>query len=66
MPLYGVICEICGKEEDIFRPLSRFDDLPECCGQIVSRQLSAPTVIADIQPYQSMATGEWIMSRSQH
>lgn len=26
----------------------------------------APTVIGDIKPYRSMATGEWITSRSQH
>lgn len=66
MPIYGIKCGICGKEDDIFRSLSNYDDLPECCGVRVNRVLSAPMVIADIQPYQSMATGEWIKSRSQH
>lgn len=27
---------------------------------------NAPMVMNDIQPYQSMATGEWITSRSEH
>jgi putative FmdB family regulatory protein len=66
MPLYGVKCNKCGSEEDVYLPLSRFDDLPICCGEKMERQLSAPMVIADIQPYQSMATGEMITSRSQH
>ena len=55
MPLYSVFCESCGKEEDIFRPLARFDELPSCCGARVKRKICAPMVIADIQPYQAMA-----------
>lgn len=66
MPVYGVKCDKCGKEDDIYRPLARFDELPECCGQVVSRVICAPTVIPDIQPYISQATGELIQSRSQH
>jgi hypothetical protein len=31
-----------------------------------ARRLDAPYVAGDIQPYQSMATGEMITSRSQH
>lgn len=41
-------------------------DLPQCCGQTMSRQIVAPMVSTDIAPYQSMATGEWITSRSAH
>lgn len=66
MPLYEVKCSICGEHQDIFRSLANYDDLPDCCGQRTERVLSAPAVLADIQPYQSMATGEWITSRSQH
>lgn len=66
MPLYEVRCKTCGKHTDIFRSLANYDDLPTCCGEVVERVLSAPMVIADIQPYQSMATGEWITSRSHH
>lgn len=66
MPIYGVKCNTCGKEDDIFRSLANYDDLPECCGIRMERVLSAPMVIADIQPYISMKTGEVIKSRSHH
>jgi putative FmdB family regulatory protein len=66
MPLYGVKCNKCGKEDDIFRSISKYDDLPFCCGEKMERQLSAPMVIADIQPYISQKTGELIKSRSHH
>jgi len=65
MPIYRIQCQ-CGHEEDIFRPVSRYDELPDHCGQKMSRKVCAPMVIADIQPYQSMATGEMITSRSHH
>lgn len=34
--------------------------------EYVREEVNAPMVIGDIQPYQSMATGEMIMSRSKH
>ena len=66
MPIYGVKCNTCGKEDDIFRSLANYNDLPECCGIKMERVLSAPMVIADIQPYISQKTGEVIKSRSHH
>ena len=72
MPLYRVKCDTCLSEDDIFRSLSKIDDLPECCGSVVHRVICAPMVIADIRPYQAMgidvATGKapMIGSRSQH
>lgn len=48
------------------RAVKDYDDLPMCCGIKVERVICAPYVIADIQPYQSMVTGETIHSRSQH
>lgn len=66
MPLYDVKCDICGNTDEIFRSVAEMDDLPECCGHKMHRVLSAPMVIADIQPYKSQATGEWITSRSKH
>jgi putative FmdB family regulatory protein len=66
MPIYATKCHLCGARQDVYRPLSAYDDLPECCGAKVERQISAPYVIADIQPYRSMVTGEVIHSRSQH
>ena len=66
MPIYVVKCPKCESRQEIFRSLANFDDLPNCCGIRVERQVCAPMVIADIQPYRSMATGEMITSRSQH
>jgi hypothetical protein len=66
MPIYVVKCPKCESQQEIFRSLANFDDLPDCCGIKVERQICAPMVIADIQPYRSMATGEMITSRSQH
>jgi hypothetical protein len=66
MPLYIVKCPKCESQQEIFRSLTNFDDLPDCCGVKVERIICAPMVIADIQPYRSMATGEMITSRSQH
>jgi hypothetical protein len=66
------MCDTCANEEDIFRPLARIDELPDCCGVTMHRKICAPMVIADIQPYQSMgidvATGKApvITSRSEH
>lgn len=66
MPIYLINCPRCGKQETIFRKLSEYNDLPECCGESMSRMICAPNVISDIQPYKSMVTGEIITSRSQH
>jgi putative FmdB family regulatory protein len=66
MPVYEIQCLNCGKHEDVFRRIAEMNDLPECCGTPMSRCLSAPSVMADIQPYRSMATGEMITSRTQH
>lgn len=66
MPIYTVKCNQCGKQDDIFRKLSEFDNLPECCGEKTQRVICAPMVMADIQPYRSQIDGTYITSRSQH
>lgn len=66
MPLYVVRCEKCGEETEIIRSLANYDDLPSHCGEKMRRVIVAPAVIADIQPYKSMITGEMITSRSKH
>lgn len=72
MPLYSIKCDHCGKEQDVFRSLAKIDDLPDCCGERMHRQVCAPHVVADIAPYQAVAvdvaTGKApvITSRSQH
>jgi hypothetical protein len=73
MPMYRMGCNDCGAEHDVFRTIARIDaDLPECCGATMHRRICAPTVVADIAPYQAMgvdvATGRApvIGSRSAH
>lgn len=65
MPIYTVRCG-CGHTEDLYRALKDYDDLPEHCGERMSRVICAPLVCNDIQPYRSMVTGEIISSRSRH
>lgn len=66
MPIYTIKCDTCGKQEDIFRKLAEYNNLPECCGQITQRVLCAPMVMGDIQPYISQIDGSLITSRSHH
>lgn len=66
MPIYTMTCK-CGHQEDIYRSIAKMnDDLPIHCDEIMQRKIVAPMVAVDIQPYQSMITGEMINSRSQH
>jgi|SRR6478752_6327879 len=66
MPMYRIGCDSCGAEKDIFRSLSQYNDLPNCCDEPMTRRVCAPAVLADINPYRSMATGEMITGRRQH
>ena len=66
MPIYAVHCNQCGKDEDIYRTIANYNDLPECCGQRMDRIICAPQVIKDIDPYVSQIDGSVITSRSQH
>jgi hypothetical protein len=66
MPIYAIRCGSCGKTDEVFRSVKDYDNLPECCGQKMGRQVCAPMVAPDIQPYRSTVTGELIGSRSAH
>lgn len=66
MPIYAIKCNHCGHSEDVYRSVANYDDLPEHCGHKMGRMLTAPYVQPDIQGYKSMATGEYIGSRSAH
>jgi len=66
MPIYAIRCPECGHAEDVYRTVAQMDDLPDHCGVKMRRMICAPMVVADIQPYKSMVTGEMITSRSQH
>lgn len=66
MPIYAIRCSHCGERQDVYRSVKDYDDLPEHCGERMTRMVTAPYVVTDIQPYQSMVTGEMITSRSRH
>lgn len=66
MPIYAIRCSHCGERQDVYRAVKDYDNLPEHCGERMHRMVTAPYVVPDIQPYQSMVTGEMITSRSQH
>lgn len=66
MPIYRTACDTCGQQQDIFRSLAQYDDLPSCCGARMHRVMCAPAVVADYQPYRSMVTGEMIEGRKAH
>lgn len=66
MPMYSVKCSECGHVEDVYRTLADYNNLPKHCGETMRRIITAPFVQSDIGGYKSMATGEWISSRSKH
>ena len=66
MPLYQVICRVCKKERELFLKLAEFENLPECCGEMMGRVIVPTNIMPDIKPYKSMQTGEMIGSRSKH
>jgi len=66
MPIYAIRCGKCNRGDEVYRPFANYDDLPECCGERMHREVCPPMVMGDIQPYRSMVNGEWITSRSRH
>lgn len=45
MAIYGYLCPVCGKSQDLFNRISERDaNAPICCGIQSARQLSAPMV----------------------
>ena len=66
MPVYVYRCS-CGKEQELFRPVSQHTKTVGCdCGGEAKQVLTPLHVIPDIQPYRSMMTGERIKGRSHH
>lgn len=66
MPIWDIKCDKCGKTEEIFRKIANMNDLPECCGQPMKRDVCAPFVPQEFQPYKSMIDGSIITDRGQH
>ena len=66
MPVWDVKCDKCGNVKEIFLRLSEMDDLPECCGETMKRQVCAPFVPQEFQPYRSQIDGRMITDRGEH
>lgn len=66
MPIYDIICKKCEKKDSVFRKIAEYNDLPECCGETMSRVISAPFVPQEFQPYRSMIDGRMITDRGEH
>lgn len=66
MPLYPCKCKQCGHEEDVLLPVERYKELPDHCGEQMSRVFTPLTVIEDMKPYKSPLDGTWVTSRTEH
>jgi putative FmdB family regulatory protein len=69
MPLYDYQCPDCGIIEDVWAGVEENDLFCPLCQKVMSRLISAPGVICDIEPYidWNMAQeGVPISSRQQH
>lgn len=63
--IYEAKCRICGDVAEYVRPVSRYLETPECCGQSMQKViLSAPFNQVDIPAYVSPVSGRLINSRS--
>ena len=66
MPMYATKCNICEKQDAVFRKIDERDEnLPLCCGETVRRILVAPAIHADIAPYLSPNGQYMVNSRQQ-
>lgn len=72
MPIYPHHCESCGSETEVYRTIKDIDDAPLHCKKPMTRTIGRTHVIADIQPYTTVAADKEtkkrvrINSRSQH
>lgn len=70
MPLYTYHCETCAKNYSIFKKLAELNRLEPCrvCESLepMTRQVTAPMVVADYAPYDCPITGKRIEGRKAH
>lgn len=67
MPMYDYSCDSCGRHKGIVRSVKDHTrTIPCVCGAEMQQELGFAHVIPDIEPYQSMVTGERIRGRSHH
>lgn len=64
MPIYATKCDTCGARQDVFRTIAEYRNMPECCGQMVSKVITAPMVMADCAPFKSIVDGSVINSNA--
>lgn len=63
MPMYDYRCAKCGEDQTAFNHISERHSGPNCCGEPMALQISAPAVRADLPGYQSPIDGRWIEGR---
>jgi hypothetical protein len=55
MPTYTVSCGVCGEQEDVYLPVRRHGEWPECCGAQMRQIVKAAQIVRDIEPYRAVA-----------
>ena len=67
MPLYDCKCQQCGKVEEIYRSIAERNLTPVCCGQQMTRVITAAYVVPDVDMITDNITGDpvHITSRKQ-
>lgn len=67
MPLYTYACDGTGKLFDRFLKLENYKEPQVCkCGSSASKQLAAPYVRGDYEPYECPVSGKMIEGRKAH
>lgn len=66
MPIYTGKCDTCGEEQDFYRCVAEYDQLPECCGATVKRVIHASYLQASFNTYKSPVDGSIIDDKSKH
>ncbi len=68
MPVYLYRCPTCNAQRDIVKKLAEIDNEENClrCGFAMNRQIVAPMLRPDYEPYKCPITGDLIQGRRQH
>lgn len=69
MPVHDYKCATCSSKREVFLKIADLGSTVYCqkCGQPMLRQVSAPYVRGDYEPYESpVKPGTWICGRRQH
>jgi len=70
MPIYLHRCPDCKRGREVLKPVAQCMDVEVCkCGMPMQRELTAPMVTPDIEPYRAVTgdrMGQFITSRREH